>query len=499
MDFDSTLDGERNRRIADWAQLFDNSLNAIGELASKYRENSQYFLVSKHCGSFNFGVRIHWDDSGPDWLIRFPIPGKAILAEEKFRNEISVMKFIRQNTSIPVPEIFGHGTAAENPTGLGPFIIMTWIEGKPLKDIFENKENAEDTESVEESILDFSLDDMTLKKLYNEVAGVLVQLWSLEFDKIGSLDFDSINNAWEINRRPLTLGMNELVRHGGIPPEDLGSGFFTSSLDYFHHLSNLRSLHLRKQKNSIDDSRDCRQKYTCRYLLKSVIPFFADDVNGPFKLFCDDLSPGNILFDPRSFKITGIIDWEFCYAAPSQFLASPPSWLLLKHPDHWVEDSGLDSFMNSYIPKFELLVHAIEVQEKSYPSIGTANKQLSQSMRQSIDNRMIWFNLAIRNGWSLDFLYWNLLDNYIYGTASVTERVARVTGGRLYDDRERFVRSKIQDLQRYNAEIGEDVLVEYESEKEDEKLDYWTLRPRKVGNYFLHVPLYLQTVTETPF
>lgn len=38
------------------------------------------------------------------------------------------MRYVAANTTIPVPRIYHYGSAAENPTGLGPFIIMDYIE-----------------------------------------------------------------------------------------------------------------------------------------------------------------------------------------------------------------------------------------------------------------------------------------------------------------------------------------------------------------------------------
>lgn len=490
MDTDQTLNAERERLMENWAQLFDSSLLAIGEFVSRYRNNSLFYLVSKQCGSFNFSVRVHWDDQGPDWLIRFPIPGKARWAEEKSQNEVAVMKYIKQNTSIPVPDVVAYGGTADNPTGLGPFIIMTWIEGQRMKEILEKKPS--DTEGGStESVLNLDTEDHILRKLYAGIADVLLELWSLDFDKIGSLvcEDDKGTKSWTINRRPLSLGINEMVRFGGIPEEDIRPGPFSSTLDYFFYLSEMRFLHLKKQQNSVFDSRDARAKFACRYLFKSIIPHFvsSNDINGPFKLFCDDFGPGNILVDPSTLKITGVIDWEFCYTAPSQFLASPPSWLLLKHPDHWVEDEGLEPFLQVYRSKFDLLLQAIEDRESKQCLSGAG--KLSIRMRQSLEDSTIWFNLALKNGWSTDFLYWNLLDSHIYGPASTTERVARATGsGKLHRAREDFVRSKLKDLQRYKVEVGDEIPVDYQHEEEDEKIEHW-LPPTNEVNPILLISL----------
>jgi hypothetical protein len=55
--------------------------------------------------------------------------------DEKVRREALLMEFICSRTQIPVPRVIAYGAAHENPTGLGPFIIMTWIEGRKMSEI----------------------------------------------------------------------------------------------------------------------------------------------------------------------------------------------------------------------------------------------------------------------------------------------------------------------------------------------------------------------------
>ena len=51
-----------------------------------------------------------------------------MFAEEKVRNEVAVMIFLKENTRVPVPDILHHGMQDESPAGLGPFILMEYIE-----------------------------------------------------------------------------------------------------------------------------------------------------------------------------------------------------------------------------------------------------------------------------------------------------------------------------------------------------------------------------------
>lgn len=89
-------------------------------------------------------------------------------------------------------------------------------------------------------ILDPSIDEHKLETLYGQVADVLFQLSTLSMPKIGSLsqvdDF-----TWEITRRPLSIGMNELVRLATLPrsklPRPCASSETASS--YFKFLANV--------------------------------------------------------------------------------------------------------------------------------------------------------------------------------------------------------------------------------------------------------------------
>ncbi|OAX76997.1 hypothetical protein ACJ72_08709, partial [Emergomyces africanus] len=63
----------------------------------------------------------------------------------------------------------------------------------------------------------------------------------------------------------------------------------------------------------------------------------------PLPLFCDDFRPSNVIVN-EDLNIRGVIDWEFCYAAPVEFAHCSPWWLLLAPPDDWI--SGLDVFVS---------------------------------------------------------------------------------------------------------------------------------------------------------
>jgi hypothetical protein len=463
MDFDDIALKERDDLRHAWIEKFSKSSEGICKLASRWRENDDCVFRSIHCGSFNQSIRLHWDDGQQDWLIRFPIPGRSMLCDEKTRNEVAVMKFIEQNTSIPVPHVVAYGNADENPTGLGPFIIMTFVEGRKMSEILKAKT------SEEGNVLDPNIDEAILKTLYGQMADILLELSSHSFDHIGSLDLNEESGCWSVKRRPLGLELNEILRCSHLPEDRWPTRVYSTSADYLLEMSELRLIHLRQQRNSVDSSRDCRQKYVSRHLFRSITPHFINcsENYGPFKLYCEDLCPGNVIVD-ESLRIKAVIDWEFCYAAPAQFSSSPPWWLLLDRPDEWLSRISPDDFLRLYTPKFELFSRIIEEKESARAGCSTnhPSEQLSAQMRHSMESRTVWFNLAARSGYGFDQVYWDLLDEFCFGPrASIAERVTKATTNvGMYRDREQVVRWKIKDLQEYLAAIGSDEEVRYEPE-----------------------------------
>lgn len=290
MDFDDIRLEDYDNRNKEWVKLCCSSSKGICELASRYRKRDDCWLCSMHSGSFNFGFRLHWDDGQEDRLIRFPLPGKSMFADEKIPREASLMRYVAKHTRIPIPRVIACGTAAESPTGLGPFLIMTWVEGKKMSDVLRK----DDTDGKND-VLNPDLDKDTLMHLYGEMAKILLELWKLDFDAIGSLSTHD-ETPRPIGGHPLTLDMNESIRTCGLDDYTPNRTYY-SSTDYISSLLQRQSTQLEGQRNSVYDSEDCRDIYTCRHLMKAVALHFIStkDDFGPFKLFCDDLCPGNVL------------------------------------------------------------------------------------------------------------------------------------------------------------------------------------------------------------
>ena len=71
--------------------------------------------------------RMKFTDSGSA-IIRFLIPGVSSFPEEKVKREVSVTRFLDRRTSICVPHVLHYSTIDQSLAGLGPFIVMEYID-----------------------------------------------------------------------------------------------------------------------------------------------------------------------------------------------------------------------------------------------------------------------------------------------------------------------------------------------------------------------------------
>jgi hypothetical protein len=103
------------------------------------------------------------------------------------------------------------------------------------------------------------------------------------------------------------------------------------------------------------------------------------------------MRPGNMKINSETLEIIGMLDVEWTYAGPYQFLYSPPSWLILQNPTSWTSSSEA-----LYQQKFLVFLRSLEEEEVQLEiEMGNNvrwNEKLSYLMRQSMENGKFWFN-----------------------------------------------------------------------------------------------------------
>lgn len=449
MDFDH-LAGERSNTIfAVWLQqLCRNSPEHLAaDLAKRHRPGTPSTASRYGNGAFNFCYRVTYEDRFRA-LVRFTALGRVTFRNEKVEDEVAVMRFLAENTSIPVPEVLGSGKC-----WLGPYIVMTIVEGRPLSEYLCNPLEKE------RLALNPNISSSSLKMAYHGMANIMLELSKHSFSCIGGLRQDECNKAWVVNKRPLTFNMNRLAQFSNYPPHGFATQTFADATDYFAELAAQQLRHLEFQRNdAVTDSADCQKKYIARCLFQKIIHKISEEHgSGPFRLFCDDFNPSNILIDVSRLSVTGVIDWEFTYAAPAAFSHAAPWWLLLERPEEW--ESDLTAFLLRYRPRFHVFLAALRDCEAEKMRDGTLldSQRLSEAMATSLDDGLFWVCLAMRHSSMFDEIYWAFIDQKYYGSFStVDDRIGELTE-REQGDLDVFVQRKIQQAEEARLEIHQDL------------------------------------------
>ncbi|KAJ0415264.1 hypothetical protein BJY00DRAFT_293772 [Aspergillus carlsbadensis] len=341
---------EQSEDIADdWVRQFfePEIINPVGNFLLRHHrpgDASVFSFLDK--GAYNISFQMEFKNANTA-VIRFPQPGATMFPEEKVCNEVATMRYLYDQTSIPVPFVHHWATWKESPLELGPVIIMDYI--KHDTNMYDAL-NTPGCPKEDRGILDPDISEAKLEALYSEVASVLLQLSRPSLPRIGSLN-QVDDSTWEVTKRPLSMPMNSLVRLGSLPQSQLPATTFDTTSSYIEALAELHISHLIHQRNdAIDSAEDCRRKLVARYLFRQLArerrltKQWAPFDKGPFKLWCDDFRPANILLDEEG-KIVGVVDWEFSYAAPVEFSFAPPWWLLIERPEYWPQ--GLEDCVAS--------------------------------------------------------------------------------------------------------------------------------------------------------
>lgn len=413
-------------------------------------DDPEFTILRK--GSFNITLRMKYTYSATN--IRFAQPGAILFPEEKVTKEVAVMRYISDQTQIPVPFIIHSGTRKESPLQLSPFIIMSHIEHtSSMYDAL----NTPGCPYEERGVLDPNIDEGRLLMLYTQLAKILLQLFKPDFPEIGSLvqvdDF-----TWEVASRPLSMNMNELVRLGTLPRSKLPprDATFETTSSYIQALARLNIQHLLHQRNdAVESADDCRRKFVGRQLFYQLARdkklFQPCDEHGPFKLWCDDFRPANVLLD-EDMRIAGVVDWEFTYAAPVEFSHAPPWWLLIEKPEFWSQ--GIEDWTREFDRRLQTFLTAMRhcEDEDKAARCGQRRCRLSNQMQRSWESGDFWVVYAILHSFAFDAIYWQKIDRRFFGPAK-TDDPSEAWRERLdlldesqRDEMERLVTRKLEEM-----------------------------------------------------
>lgn len=431
MDYDD-LAWERCENLFEpWKnKIFDREvLRESGATIDKHWGGVPDELFAPKREAFNTWLRMKFKDGGLA-VIRFPCPGTLEFPEEKVKREVAVMLFLEHFTNVRVPHVLHSGMTAGSPCGLGPFIIMEYIDHDHD---FIDALNIPGRSRQERPIMNPDISSERLELVYRQMADILLQFSSHCFSEIGCIskanEDDEFDDKGVVKHRPLTFNMNELVQLGGFPAKLLPQHPFTTASSYYESLAEMHLAHLSYQRNdAIESAEDCRQKYIARCLFRKITREYqlCGDDSGPFKLFCDDFRPGNVLANGE-YQMTGAVDWEFTYAAPTGFAYSPPFWLILELPEHW--PNGLDDWEQNYEKVLPVFLRILGEREQAAIDrhLLKDTDRLSERMLKSWETGDFWLNYAARKSWAFDMIYWAKIDRRFFGDGNLEDRLQLLT------------------------------------------------------------------------
>ncbi|KAI8963431.1 hypothetical protein F5Y11DRAFT_153002 [Daldinia sp. FL1419] len=394
-------------------------------------------------GAYNLGQKVRFGD-GTAWFVRFPRVGHVCsdYADEKVAMEVEVLHLIRDNTTIPVPDVKAWGSADRNPLGLGPFIIEDFIEGVSLGALLK------DPATPHSRRLRSDVRESVIESIYRQVANFLLQLFHLDFERLGSLPTTKTGFRWQV--RPLTYKVNDIMQTGAVNTFGDRSQGFQTTTEYFQYVLTQDWKQLQEQPNAFDGEFDARAKYACLSTLKSMLPCFVNEKyeHGPFKVICDDLGLANLIVrSPDDLTIVGVIDLEWSYIGPAQMYGSP-WWLLQERLNNWDVDFDQDApqIVERFSRYLKIFKRVLEEEEKKLPG---NPRELSELVAWSENSGAIWLHMLLSCGfnyaYNLPFAQlrqhigsekWNRHKELFYGT----------------QDMESFVKKKLAQLRQYDLE-----------------------------------------------
>ncbi|KAK5651372.1 hypothetical protein OQA88_12529 [Cercophora sp. LCS_1] len=282
--------------------------------------------VSFHTsGLFNKLYTVKYATHPRRLMMRVTLP---VYPRRKMRVEVATLRWVRENTSVPAPKVFGFDDSNNNEIGF-EWILMEFMEGAPASGRWW-------TMSMDQKIA-FTERIATFQ---SELSGFGRP--RPIFKRIGTLDAsgglveqgDDIDKVWEeVVVAPGLLVSPEFFV-GDHLRYDIPRGPFHSTHDWLstqlkiillHQTATLESTEDEDDREDAEEILSVAQKLLA--LVPKVFPLHSDESEPEATgLYHHDLHLNNILVNDEG-AITAILDWECVSALPHWMLTMPPKFL----------------------------------------------------------------------------------------------------------------------------------------------------------------------------
>lgn len=307
---DDDSDDDSDDELEDFrAVMASINMDQVAVLTSQTRKSIQpdnqaeAFVVteigSPMFGSYNLLYPVIFGD-GVRWLLRIPAHGtRDQFGEghaESLRSEALMMRLIRRETTIPLPEVFAFDNSCENQINC-PFTLISYIEGKKLSDVWFDKTSPKDIVQARRT------------RSLQDIAASMIQLDKFSFDKGGSLIFDQQDQLSDIGA--ITLA-DSAAMIKGLKDDDPDESPIYNEVGPFSDPKEYYTCHL-DLRGEKDDSFDTGAIQFIRMFFDSMKE--PCDGRKPFVLEHSDFDIQNFIVSENG-ELLGIIDWDGVGSVP---------------------------------------------------------------------------------------------------------------------------------------------------------------------------------------
>ncbi|PQK14238.1 hypothetical protein BB8028_0004g11680 [Beauveria bassiana] len=306
-------------------------------------------------GSMNWVIFVSFDD-GVQWGFRSSRTGyEAIISDNSAKkmllSEVATLKVLREQTTVPVPEVYSFSASWDNDIGV-PYILMSKAAGRSLREYHW----------IDCRTLGFTVDPLRLplpdgarENITRQLGAVMGRLSMLRFDKIGSVFEDGRGSyvvgeclspalIWQhrdslednaVERGPFTYDGQYLASLisafvGHAKELSLSPHVFFAPIPYEGDYSTWSSYRAAANRwndyvavvAKVESSKNVLDFCLAGQVLQQMIPRISMPEKS-YTLFHPDLNLGNVFVDDE-FNITCLIDWGSASTGPlSELLATP--------------------------------------------------------------------------------------------------------------------------------------------------------------------------------
>lgn len=323
-------------------------------------------------GSFNLVYVILFSD-GVKWIARVPGSGVSTFGQleaQRLISNIRTTSLIRSCASIPIPEVFTWELSRDNPVGV-PYHLESFVEGKPLSERWTTQ---------------LAGDEPTRMKILRNLAGLMSQLYPLEFDKIGSLVFESDNAIPHVDTIiRMKYDLDEMFDGGDVWGTVSLSGPFESTKAYLVAM-------VENPKEVPKEQEWTKAELSLLYQAIDSIPPSLDTPQ-TFSLGHPDFNYQNI-FTNEEGDITGLIDLDGVHTLPRALgFARYPSWITrdwdpakygYDKPDSRGEDSPAQ--LLNYRREYAARIAGLHLPKENYSVDDTRLSQILEAIEIAVED-----------------------------------------------------------------------------------------------------------------